>query len=85
MTEETKKEESKKHNGLHWQTEADSELNSSEWIGAILRYFWHLRRKKFDTIYNPKQLKKNAIIGWLFKMTILLTMIYIGYRYMSSI
>ena len=85
MIEESKKGELEKMEGLNWQSEADSELNSSEWFGAIIRYFWHLGRKKFDTFYNPKELRKNAIIGWMFKMILVIILIYIGYRYMNSI
>lgn len=84
MTEESKKRGLEKRERLNWQTEADSELNSSEWFGAIIRYFWHLGRKKFDAFYNPKELKKNAIIGWLFKMVLILILIYIGYHLNSN-
>ncbi|TSE10694.1 hypothetical protein [Aquimarina algiphila] len=85
MTKDSKKGELKKKEGLNWQTEADAELNSSEWFGAIIRYFWHLGRKKFDTFYNQRELKKNAIIGWLLKVIMLIILIYLGYLYMNSI
>lgn len=57
MGKESKKEEQER---IYWQTVADYELNSSEWFGAIIRYFWHLGRKKFNTFYNPAQLKKKC-------------------------
>ena len=85
MTEDSKKREVQKQEGLTWQTEADGELHTSEWFGAIIRYFWHFGRRKFDTFYNPKELKKNAIIGWLFKVIVVLILIYLGYLYSNSI
>lgn len=81
MSNDSKKRKAEKIEELNWQNEADSELNSSEWFGAIIRYFWHLGRRKFDSFYNQKELKKNAIIGWLFKMIVIFILIYIGYRY----
>lgn len=66
----------------NWQTEADIELNSSEWFGAILRYFWHLGRTPFNIFYSPSNLKKNALLGWLFKIMILiLFIILVAYLY----
>ncbi|NGX85116.1 hypothetical protein [Aequorivita sp. KMM 9714] len=44
--------------GMEWQNEAEAELNSSEWFGAIIRYFFHLGKKKFNTFYNERELKK---------------------------
>ncbi|RKN81524.1 hypothetical protein [Ulvibacterium marinum] len=81
MSNDSKERKAEKIEELNWQNEADSELNSSEWFGAIIRYFWHLGRRKFDSFYNQKELKKNAIIGWLFKMIVIFILIYIGYRY----
>lgn len=83
MTEASENNDHKKHKELTWQNEADSELNSSEWFGALIRYFWHLGKKKFDTIYTPKELKKNVIIGWLFKMVLLITFFYVMYLFMN--
>ncbi len=56
----------------NWQTEGFNELYSSEWFGAIIRYFWHLGRKPFNTFYTPKQLKKNALAGWVFKVLVVI-------------
>ncbi|MCK8521560.1 hypothetical protein M0D21_08270 [Aquimarina sp. D1M17] len=81
MGKESKKEEQER---IYWQTAADNELNSSEWFGAIIRYFWHLGRKKFNTFYNPAQLKKNAIIGNLAKILLMLAFfafLYFKYYY----
>jgi hypothetical protein len=64
-----------------WANQADGELYTSEWFGAIIRYFWNLGRKKFNDFYSPKESKKNALIGWLFKVIIFLILIYIGYRF----
>ena len=54
--------------GMEWQNESDAELNSSEWFGAIIRYFFHLGKKKFNTFYNERELKKNALVGYTFKI-----------------
>ncbi|WP_103864040.1 hypothetical protein [Aquimarina sp. I32.4] len=54
---------------LPWQTVADSELNSSEWFGAIFRYFWYLGKREFNSFYNQEELKKNTAIGYLFKIS----------------
>jgi len=53
------------------QNQADSQLNTSEWFGAIIRYFWYFGRRKFGTFYNPKELFKNALVGWLFQIIVL--------------
>ncbi len=58
---------------------ANNELNSSEWFGAIIRYFWHLGKRKFNTFYNQKELKKNAIIGTVFKIVLFITFIFFLY------
>jgi len=84
MNFDPKMEKPKPQEGLDWATAADGEMNTSEWFGAIIRYFWHLGRKKFNTFYNSKELKKNAIIGWLFKVILMLILVYIGYRYSIS-
>ncbi len=81
MENRSKEKKNKLREGLTWQTEADSELHSSEWFGAIIRYFWHLGRREFNTFYNPKELKKNTIIGWICKMIMLILLMYIVYRY----
>ena len=77
-------EKPKKQEGMNWSNQADGELNSSEWCGAIIRYFWYLGKRKFNTFYNQKELKKNALIGWLFKVLLVLILIYIAYRYTLS-
>lgn len=64
---------------LNWPREEKNELNASEWLGAIIRYFWHLGKRRFDYFYGPKQLQKNARIGKLFKIVILLSIIFLTY------
>ncbi|MCQ0111034.1 hypothetical protein [Zhouia amylolytica] len=66
---------------MNWPNEADGELYTSEWFGAIIRYFWNFGRKKFNDLYTPKEIKKNALIGWLFKVIFVLILIYLGYRF----
>jgi len=63
--------------GMEWQNEADAELNSSEWFGAIIRYFFHLGKKKFNTFYNERELKKNALVGYAFKIVLLIGLVVI--------
>lgn len=46
----------------------NSEKHSSELFGAILRYFSALGKKPYKTFYNEKELKKNVLIGRLFKI-----------------
>lgn len=67
--------------GMEWQNEADAELNSSEWFGAIIRYFFHLGKKKFNTFYNERELKKNALVGYAFKIVLLIGLVAIVYLY----
>ncbi len=56
-------------------TEADNELNSSEWFGAILRYFWYLGKRDFNSFYNPKELRKNVLIGYLVKIIVIIAIL----------
>jgi len=71
-------------NNMDWQNTADGELNTSEWFGAIIRYFWHFGRKKFKSFYIRKESKKNILIGYLFKIFILIGFILILYLYYQS-
>lgn len=61
----------------NWGTEADMQLAESEWIGAIIRYYFYLRKKDFNTLYCKKDVLKNALIGWIFKMIVLIGGIYL--------
>lgn len=67
--------------GMEWQNEAEAELNSSEWFGAIIRYFFHLGKKRFNTFYNERELKKNALVGYAFKIVLLIGLIAIVYLF----
>ncbi|WP_271424957.1 hypothetical protein [Aequorivita sinensis] len=67
--------------GMEWQNEAEAELNSSEWLGAIIRYFFHLGKKKFNTFYNERELKKNALVGYAFKIVLLIGLVAIVYLF----
>ncbi len=78
MTNNPKNDREKKKD-LNWNNEADGQLHTSEWFGAILRYLWHLRRRKFDSFYNPKELKKNILIGWLFKVIVVILVIWLAF------
>lgn len=80
MTNSSEEQGEKTNMQMNWQNAADAQRNSVEWFGAIIRYFGHLGRKKFDTFYKQNDLKKNVAIGWLFQIMVLLIIIYIGYR-----
>lgn len=71
----------RKENDMDWANEADHQLNTSEWIGAIIRYFLSFGRKKFNTFYNRKELKRNALTGYFFQVSILILILYLGYKY----
>lgn len=68
---------------LDWSNEADGELHTSEWLGAIIRYFWNLGRREFNDFYRPKELKKNVLVGWIFKIILVLILIYLAYRFIT--
>ncbi|GAA4275867.1 hypothetical protein [Aquimarina mytili] len=70
-----------KKEDINSQNAADNSLNSSEWFGAIIRYLCHLGKKDFNSFYTPKQLKKNALVGYIFKIIMVLILIFFGYHY----
>ncbi len=51
------------------------ELNSSEWFGAVIRYLWYLGRRRFSTLYTPDQIRVNALVGWLFKVFLVVAVV----------
>ena len=57
----------------------ESELNSSEWLGAILRYIWHLGKRNFNSFYSQKELIKNKRVGRWFKAFLIIILILFGY------
>ena len=69
---------------MQWQNAADAELNSSEWFGAIIRYLWHFGRREFNSFYNQKELKKNALIGYLFKIVLLIGLVAVVFLYPAA-
>lgn len=73
----------RKNNDMDWASEGENQLNTSEWFGAILRYVLSLGKRKFNSFYNQKELKKNAIIGNLFQIILMILFFYILYRYMQ--
>ncbi len=75
---------SRKENDMDWQNEADNGLNTSEWFGAIIRFFLHLGKRDFRTFYNTKELKKNALIGWVFKLVLLGLVVLMTYLYIAN-
>lgn len=70
------------NNDMDWASEGENQLNTSEWLGAILKYFVSFGKRKFNSFYNQKELKKNAIIGNLFQIILLISFFYFLYKYM---
>ena len=68
------------NNDMDWASEGENQLNTSEWFGALLRYFAHFGKRKFNSYYNQRELKKNAIIGNLFQITLFILFFYFLYR-----
>ncbi len=68
----------------NWQNSADNSMNTSEWFGAIIRYATHLGKRKFNTFYNQKELTKNAVIGTVFQVSVLVITFYILYTLTQS-
>jgi len=68
-------------NDMDWANEADNSLNASEWFGAILRYAAHFGKRRFNTFYKQKQLKKNALVGNLFQIILIVLLFYALYQY----
>ena len=71
------------NNNMDWANEGENQLNTSEWIGALLRYFGSFGKRKFNSFYNQKELKKNAIIGNLFQIILVVLFFYFLFRYMQ--
>ena len=71
-------------NDMDWLNAAGSQLNTSEWFGAIIRYGLHFGKRKFNTFYNQKELKKNAIVGYVFQLSLLVLVFYFLYTLTQS-
>lgn len=67
------KKKLKNEKSMNWSTDGAGELHTSEWFGAIIRYLYHLGKRPFNTLYTEDQLQKNSIIGWIFKMVMVIT------------
>ena len=83
MSKDSKNQEIHKNQHATWPTQADVEVYSSEWIGAIIRYFWHLGKREFNTLYTSKESKKNILVGWFFKIILVAIVTYIGFLYLN--
>jgi len=75
---------SRSENDMDWENEADNALNTSEWFGAILRYVFYFGKRHFNTFYNQKQLKKNALVGYLFQIILIVLFFYLFYLYSTN-
>ena len=52
--------------------------NTSEWIGAIFRYGLGFGKRKFNTLYTAQEYRKNAVIGNLLQIVIIIAVIVLG-------
>ena len=71
----------KSNDNIDWSNHAESDLYTSEWIGAIIRYFSSFGKKKFNDLYNPNELKKNVLVGWMAKIITFLIFIYVVFKF----
>ncbi|MAM28702.1 MAG: hypothetical protein CMC13_06730 [Flavobacteriaceae bacterium] len=71
-------------NDMDWLNEAGNQLNTSEWFGAIIRYAAHFGKRKFNVFYNQKELRKNAIVGYVFQLSLLVLIFYFLYTLTQS-
>lgn len=69
MKKESDKEQERRN---RWYVGEPSELHSSEWYGAILRYLSSYGKKEFNSIYTEEESRKNILIGWQAKVVLLI-------------
>ncbi len=62
----------------------NGELATSEWFGAIVRYLFGLCKKDFSFYYNEKELRKNAIVGYVLKLMMLLIFIAVAFYFLKE-
>ena len=74
----SQKEKASEGNNMNWANMADSELNVSEWLGAIIRYLFRLGRRNFERIYTNEERRKNIILGTIFKIIIVALLAYLA-------
>ena len=67
------------NNDMDWESEGENQLNTSEWFGALLRYFVYFGKRKFNSFYNQRELRKNVFIGNLFQIALLILLFYYLY------
>ncbi|CAM1343665.1 hypothetical protein TAMYLO_330360 [Tenacibaculum amylolyticum] len=60
----------------------NSEKHSSEFFGAILRYLLVFGKKPYKAFYNEKELKRNILIGRLFKIIFFMLTIILCYYFL---
>lgn len=61
-----------------------NEPNSSEWFGAIIRYFWFLGKKDFNSLYSPKEIKTNRKVGRWIVFFLIILFIAISYLWITN-
>ena len=62
---------------INWDSEAESGLHSSEWLGAVLLYALKFGKKEFSLIYKKENTFRNALLGWLLKIILLALIIFL--------
>ena len=58
-------------------------INTAEWLGALVRYFWYLGKRPFKSVYAPKDLWLNVRIGNLLQKVLILAIIALGVYLMT--
>ncbi|WP_196893764.1 hypothetical protein [Aureivirga marina] len=67
-----------KKENYNFDSIADNELNATEWIGAMLRYFLKFGKIPFNSIYNQKQKRKNVRVGnWIKILVFLIGIVFL--------
>lgn len=57
-------------------------INTAEWLGALVRYFWYLGKRPFKSVYGPNSLWVNVWIGIVFEILLVLAaIVLIAYLY----
>ncbi|CAM1372401.1 hypothetical protein [Tenacibaculum xiamenense] len=62
----------------------NGELATSEWFGAIIRYLFGFGKKGFSHYYNEKNLRKNTVVGYVFKLIMLVFFIVVAFYFIKE-
>ena len=54
-----------RRNAGDWDAEAESQMIATEWIGAVVDYYWHRGRRSFNSLYTREHASRNRWMGYL--------------------